>query len=172
MHFEPSSIMTEKPSPEEVVHWQRRLASQANNRAWSISEQPARTAAEDEEMLDAAHAAMYFWSIVGNANNQAHAAQLLAHTYAMVKQPKRASQYLDKCLPVLAGESAKPWERALAHAVAANVASAGGNSQDHTRHYQEATRLTAALENAEERAIIEATLRVLPVPASMRSSLD
>jgi hypothetical protein len=164
--------MTEEPSPEEVVHWQRRLASQANNRAWSISEQPARTAAEDEEMLDAAHAAMYFWSIVGNANNQAHAAQLLAHTYAMVKQPKRASQYLDKCLPVLAGESAKPWERALAHAVAANVASAGGNSQDHTRHYQEATRLTAALENAEERAIIEATLRVLPVPASVRSSLD
>ena len=73
---------------------------------------------------------------------------------------------------MLAGESAKPWERALAHAVAANVASAGGNSQDHTRHYQEATRLTAALENAEERAIIEATLRVLPVPASMRSSLD
>ena len=164
--------MTEKPSPEEVVRWQRRLAGQANNRAWTLSEQPARTAAEDEEMLDAAHAAMYFWSIVGNANNQAHAAQLLAHTYAMVKQPKRASQYLDKCLPVLAGESAKPWERALAHAVAANVASAGGNSQDHTRHYQEATRLTAALENAEERAIIEATLRVLPVPASMRSSLN
>ena len=164
--------MTEKPSPEEVVHWQRRLAGQANNRAWTLSEQPARTAAEDEEMLDAAHAAMYFWSIVGNANNQAHAAQLLAHTYAMVKQPKRASQYLDKCLPVLAGESAKPWERALAHAVAANVASAGGNSQDHTRHYQESMRLTAGLENAEERAIIEATLRVLPVPASVRTSVD
>jgi len=73
---------------------------------------------------------------------------------------------------MLAGETAKPWERALAHAVAANVASAGGNTQGHTRHYQEATRLTAALENAEERAIIEATLRVLPVPASMRSSVD
>ena len=142
--------MTEKPSPEEVVRWQRRLAGQANNRAWSLSEQASRSAAEDEEMLNAAHAAMYFWSIVGNANNQAHAAQLLAHTYAMVKQPKPASHYLDKCLPMLAGESAKPWERAMAHAVAANVASAGGNTQDHKRHYQEATRLTAALENAEE----------------------
>jgi hypothetical protein len=164
--------MTEKPSPEEVVRWQRRLAGQANNRAWSLSEQPVRTAAEDEEMLNAAHAAMYFWSIVGDANTQTHASQLLAQTYAILKQPKPASQYLDKCLPMLAGESAKPWERALAHAVAANVASAGGNSQDHTRHYQEATRLTAALENAEERAIIEATLRVLPVPASVRASVD
>jgi len=164
--------MTEKPSPEEVVRWQRRLASQANNRAWSLSEQPVRTAAKDEEMLNAAHAAMYFWSIVGDANTQTHASQLLAHTYAILKKPKPASHYLDKCLPMLAGESAKPWERALAHAVAANVASACGNTQDHTRHYQEATRLTAALENAEERSIIEATLRVLPVPASMRSSVD
>ena len=121
--------MTEKPSPEEVVRWQRRLAGQANNRAWSLSEQASRSAAEDEEMLNAAHAAMYFWSIVGNANNQAHA-------------------------------------------VAANVASAGGNTQDHTRHYQEAMRLTAALENVEERAIIEATLRVLPVPTSVCTSVD
>jgi hypothetical protein len=80
MHFEPSSIMTEKPSPEEVVHWQRRLASQANNRAWSISEQPARKAAEDEEMLNAAHATMYFWSIVGKTNSQAPAAQALGIT--------------------------------------------------------------------------------------------
>jgi hypothetical protein len=129
MHFEPSSVMTEKPSPEEVVRWQRRLAGQANNRAWSLSEQASRSAAEDEEMLNAAHAAMYFWSIVGNANNQAHA-------------------------------------------VAANVASARGNTQDHKRRYQEATRLTAALENAEERAIIEATLRVLPVPTSVCTSVD
>jgi hypothetical protein len=121
--------MTEKPSPEEVVRWQHRLAGQANNRAWSLSEQASRSAAEDEEMLNAAHAAMYFWSIVGNANNQAHA-------------------------------------------VAANVASAGSNTQDHKRHYQEATRLTAALENAEERAIIEATLRVLPVPTSVCTSVD
>jgi len=164
--------MTEKPSPEEVVRWQRRLASQANNRAWSLSEQPVRTAAEDEEMLNAAHAAMYFWSIVGDANTQTHASQLLAHTYASLKQPSAAARHLEKCLPVLAGESAKPWERALAHAVAANVASASGNAADHTRHYQEATRLTAALENAEERAIIEATMRVLPVPASVSASVD
>ena len=45
--------MTEKPSPEEVVRWQHRLAGQANNRAWSLSEQASRSAAEDEEMLNA-----------------------------------------------------------------------------------------------------------------------
>ena len=35
--------MTEKPSPEEVVRWQHRLAGQANNRAWSLSEQVSRS---------------------------------------------------------------------------------------------------------------------------------
>lgn len=162
--------MTEKPSPEEVVRWQRRLASQANNRAWSLSEQPARSATEDEEMLNAAHGAMYFWSIVGDANSKTHAAQLLAHTYAMLKQPSAAAHFLGRSLPVFLGESAKPWERALAHAVAANVASASGNVEDHVRHYDEAIRLTAALEDAEERAIIQATVRVLPVPAGWRAS--
>ncbi len=72
--------MTEEPSPEEVVHWQRRLASQANNPALSLSDQPARKAAEDEEMLNAAHAAMYFRSIVSNTNSQTHAAQALGIT--------------------------------------------------------------------------------------------
>jgi len=52
--------MDEKPTPEEAARWQRRLASQANNRAWSLSESVSRTAEEDEEMLQAAHAAMYF----------------------------------------------------------------------------------------------------------------
>ncbi len=162
--------MTEKPSPEEVVRWQRRLASQANNRAWSLSELLVRTAAEDEEMLNAAHGAMYFWSIVGDVNTQTHAAQLLAHAYATLKQPSAAARFLERCLPVFLGESAKLWERALAHAVAANVASASGNAAEHARHYNEATRLTAALEDAEERAVIEATVRVLPVPAGWRAS--
>jgi hypothetical protein len=162
--------VTEKPTPEEVIRWQRLLASQANNRAWSLSEKQTRTAAEDEEILNAAHGAMYFWSIVGDANTQAHAAQLLAHVYAVLKQSSAASHYLERCLPVFMATSAKPWERALAHAVAANVALASGNAEDHAHHYNEAIRLTAALDDEEERAIIEATVRVVPVPEGWRAS--
>ncbi len=38
---------------------------------------------------------MYFWSIVGDDNTQAHAAQLLAHTYATLKRPSTGAQYLE-----------------------------------------------------------------------------
>ena len=51
--------MSDPPSPEETASWQKRLASQANNRAWGLAESTSRSPEEDEEMLQAAHAAMY-----------------------------------------------------------------------------------------------------------------
>jgi ferric-dicitrate binding protein FerR (iron transport regulator) len=88
--------MSEKPSPEEAALWRRRLASQANNRAWTLAESLSRTPDEDEEMLQAAHAAMYFWKIVGNSRNQAHAAQLVAHVYALLGQAEPAKYFQAK----------------------------------------------------------------------------
>ena len=44
-------------------------------------------------MLQAAHASMYFWKIVGTAGNRAHSAQLLAHVYALLKLPNPAKLY-------------------------------------------------------------------------------
>lgn len=157
-------MMKDKPTPEDVAIWQRRLAGQANNRAWSLAEEASRSAEQDEEMLGAAHAAMYFWGIVGNDNNKAHAAQLLAHVYATLGMPDHAARYLAKAQPVLLASTAEPWERALAHAIAANVAAASGNPALHREHFDKATEQVAALADAEERAILEATLRVIPIP--------
>jgi hypothetical protein len=126
----------------------------------------ARTTEENEEMLHAAHAAMYLWSSIGNAKNHAHAAQLLAHVYALLGRGEQASHYLSKSQTEFFGPEAQPWEVAIAHAVAANVAAANRNSQLHSEHFEKAKQLIAALPSAEERRIIEATLSVIPVPGS------
>jgi hypothetical protein len=125
----------------------------------------SRTQEEDEEMLQAANAAMYFWKIVGNARNHTRAAQLLAHTYALLGLGDPAKHYLAKSNAVFSGGDAEPWELALAHAVAANVAAASGDSNAHATHYAEADRLIAALPDSENRNIVCATFRVVPVPA-------
>jgi hypothetical protein len=156
--------MSEKPSPDEAATWQRRLASQANNRAWTLAESLSRTPEEDEEMLQAAHAAMYFWKIVGNARNRAHAAQLVAHAYALLGQGSAAKHFQAKSQPVLLGESAEAWERAMAHAVAANVAAANNETQAHSEHYSKAVSLMESLPDAQDRNILSATLRVVPQP--------
>ena len=160
----PDSAMAETPLPEEVALWQRRLAAQANNRAWRLSESLVRPAQEDEEMLQAAHAAMYFWKIVGTEGNRAHAAQLLAHVYALLKLPGPAQHYLAQSEPVFLGRACEPWEQACAFAVKASVAAAAGQSEVHASSYRKAEQLIAALPSAEERKILDATLNVVPKP--------
>jgi len=158
--------MTEKPTPEDVALWQRRLASQANNRAWTLAEALHRSPDEDEEMLQAAHAAMYFWRMVGKPGNHARAAQLLAHVYALLKLPRPAAHYLRKSLPYFMQNACAPSELAFAHAVAANVASAEGNAEEHARHYAQAQAFFAQVADVEEREALSATLRVIPAPSS------
>ena len=163
--------MSEPPTPEQLATWQRRLASRANNRAWTLAEVSSRTPDEDEEMLQAANAAMYFWNIVGNTRNHARAAQLLAHVYALLGLGDLAKHYLARSNPVFFGEGAEPLELAFAHAIAANVAAATSDSKMHGTHYAEAERLMAALSNEQDRNTLGATLRVIPVPsAESRSS--
>ena len=156
--------MAEKPTPEDAALWQRRLASQANNRAWTLSEMAHRSAEEDEEMLQAAHAAMYLWKMAGNASNHAHAAQLLAHAYALLKLPVPAAHYLRKSLPYFEQHDSAPWELAFAQAVAANVAAAQGNAAAHGRHYSQAQAAAAQITDPQTREMFAATLRVVPVP--------
>ena len=141
------------------------MASQANNRAWKLTEVLSRTAEEDEEMLQAAHAAMHFWKIIGNDNNRAHAAQLVAHVYALLGLASPAAHYLAKSQPVFFSDKAEAWEAALAHAVAANVAAVKKDSVAHREHYAKAFELVAKLPDPEDRKVLERTLRILPSPS-------
>jgi hypothetical protein len=45
-------------SPEEIARSHRWHAIECNNLAWRLSDLPARAAIQDNEMLDAAHAAI------------------------------------------------------------------------------------------------------------------
>jgi len=148
----------------ERAKWHRCFGAQANNRAWALSEAASRSAEESEEMLQAAHTAMYHWKSVGNESQQAHAAQLLAHVYALQHLPHAAQHHHHQCAAFFFDNACAPWEKALAHAVAAHVAACGGDAAVHRQHHAQATALTAALQDAEERAIVSATLQVVPKP--------
>lgn len=156
--------MKPQPTPEETALWQKRLASQANNRAWALADAPVRTSEEDEEMLQAAHAAMYFWKIVGNAGNHAHAALLLAHVHALLCLPGAAGHYLQKCEAHFLEGARAPWEQAYAHLIAANVAAAQGHADVHRQRHALACSAIDALTDPEDQAILRKTLQVVPVP--------
>ena len=156
----------QQPTPEELATWQRRIAARANNKTWQLSERLNRTPAEDQEMLHAAHAAMHLWSIVGNENNKAHAEQLLAHVYALLGDATRAENYFHGPREFFASGQCEAWEIAISRTIAANVAACAGEVGEHKTLYSEAASLIAALPGAEDREILLATLRVVPVPQS------
>ena len=150
-----------KPNPEEIAAWQRRLASQANNRAWTLAETTHRSSDEDDEMLQAAHAAMYFWKIVGTVDHHARAALLLAHVYALLGQSTPAAHYLKKSLPHFMHPDAPAGEVAFAHAVAANVASVEGNMTEYAKHCSEAASAASRMKDPETIESFAATFRVV-----------
>lgn len=156
--------MYDAAAPEEIAKWTRRFAIECNNRAWRLSEQRARSRAEDAEMLHAAHAAAFHWSKVGTELNKSRATMLLAHVHALLGIGQSAKSYASQAFEYVLSHESPPWEVAFAHAVLSNAASAAGDHVLHAKHYDIAAKLGAALQDPEERAIFDATYNVVPQP--------
>ena len=153
-----------KPTAEETAIWQKRLASQANNRAWALADQLSRTPVEGEEMLQAAHAAMFFWKIVGTPKNHAHAAQLLAHVYALQHLPKPANFYLEQSNSFFQVAQNEAWETAYTLLVSANVAYVTGKTAEHKVFYDQAQTSIANLGDPEDQKILQVSFASIPKP--------
>ena len=151
-------------SSEDTARWQKSFASKANNRAWALAEQQSRTADEDEEMLQAAHASAHLWKSIGTARNGALASLLLAHVYALLKLPNPARHYLTRAAAFFSSESPEPWEAAFLHAIGANVAHAAGDEKTHRERYALADAAIRNLGDPEDRKILTSTFDVIAKP--------
>lgn len=156
--------MPQETHQEESRVWRRRFAVVANNRAWDLSESLARSADQDAEMLDAAHAARFLWRDIGNESNAAHADLLLGHVHALLGNGALAMQYAGAALAFFSSRPSPPSELAFAHAALANAAHAGGDAQLHGLHYRKAAEAAEAIAIPENRRNFEATFRVIPKP--------
>jgi hypothetical protein len=156
--------MSTPSASEDENTWRRRFASRANNRAWTLSEQVSRTPEEDREMLDAAHAAMYLWSAIGTPGNFAMAQQLLGHVHALLGNARYALPYAQSAYDYFASHAGNPLQLAFSHAILANAAHCAGDPALHETHYSAAVALSAELPNAEDKVILEATMKVVPRP--------
>ena len=157
--------MHDTVAPEELAKWSRWFAVEFNNRAWRLAEAARRSAAEDEEMLHCAHAAALHWGRVGAELHNARATMLLAHVHALLGHGAIAMDYARQSFSYVTTHDSPAWEVAFAHAVLANAAAAARDRELQSRHYAIAQTLGAALPDAEERTIFEATFSAVPAPA-------
>src|SRR5580692_303742 len=108
--------MTDATAPAEATSWHRRFAAAANNRAWDLSVR-TRNAAEDQEMLDAAHASAWHWMKVGTELNHMRATMLLAEVHALLGLGRSALAYAEEMQRYFLGIQSPDWEVAFVHVV-------------------------------------------------------
>lgn len=155
--------MGDAPASEEVAAWHRRFAAAANNRAWELSVR-TRSAAEDQEMLNAAHASAWHWAKVGTELNRMRATMLLAEVHSLLGLGQSALAYADEMRRYFLGVQSPDWEMAFVHAVHAHAASAAGETEKHRASYGLAVAAIEVISSKEERAIVVSTFVHVPKP--------
>lgn len=108
-------------TPFDLAKAHRWFAVECNNQAWDLYELPQRTAAENERMIHAAHAACFHWLHAGDDLHHLRAQCLLSSAYAAAGLGKAAVRHAQRCLQLshTAGDRQTPFDRATAHGCAA-----------------------------------------------------
>lgn len=156
--------MSNQLSPEEITRSHRWHAIECNNLAWKLSEQPARTPLQNEEMLNAAHASAFHWAQVGTELHQARARMLLAQVHAALGNGELALTYAQQSYDYLVAHNPPDWEIAFAHAVLAHAAFAAGQATLHREHYTRAQELAQAIADPEDKEVFFKTFNLVPGP--------
>lgn len=156
--------MAEPLEDEQQALAHRYFAAECNNACWVLTT-AHRTSAQDEEMLNLAHAAAFHWSVVGETLHHMRADQLLAHVHALLGLGGTALSYARTCHSYFTGRDDTPdWELAFTHAILAQAAFAAGDDKLHASAYAEAQTALQAIADPEDRSIVEDTFALIPAP--------
>ena len=142
--------MSEPPGPPDIdVATRRALAAGLYNHTWTLLETSPRSAAQDDEMLHAAHASRYHWGEVGIAVNLARGEWLCSRVYAVLGRAEPALHHARRCIELHdANPDREDWDLAAANEAMARASFVAGD-------------LAAAAEwKARARATLADTLRV------------
>ena len=118
--------MSNEPAENTSAAWHRYFAVAYNNRAWDLSIRE-RDPADEDEMLNAAHASALHWAEVGTELNRMRATMLLAEVHALLGHGKSSLAYARAMRGFFLDRDDTPdWEIAFTHAIDAHAAHVAG----------------------------------------------
>ena len=139
----------------------RHFSADCFNRTWDLIEKPARTAEEDEAMLLCASASLWHWLQRADRTdrNLSIGHWQMARVLSLLGQGHSALQHGKQSLHFAAGSP--PFFVACAHEAIARAAFVVGDRELAKEHLEQATRLSSAVNDAEERASLERDIHAL-----------
>ena len=161
------SEMTTATAPELDAAAHRCLGVDLFNHTWMLIEKPDRTPAETDEMIHAAHASRYHWSIAGTTVNLGRGEWQIARVYSVLRRAEPALWHAGRCLAyieaaIAAGE-AEDWDLAAAREAMARAAAVAGDEPESIRWRDLAREAILAIEDPADRELIEGDLATLPL---------
>ncbi|MEW5990209.1 MAG: hypothetical protein AB1736_02535 [Chloroflexota bacterium] len=161
----PDSPASNAAAVDAAAH--RRLAVDLFNRAWTLMEQADRTAAETDEMIHAAHASRYHWSMAGTTLHLGRGEWQVSRVYAVLGWAEPCRWHAQRCLAyveaaIAAGE-AEDWDQAAAREAMARAAAVAGDRAEAIRWRDLAREALAGIADPADRELIEGDLITLPI---------
>jgi DNA-binding transcriptional MerR regulator len=159
------TVPTPPPPPELTPETHRALGAGLFNRTWDLLSVESRTPAQDDELVDTAHASAWHWRQVGTTANIVRAHGMCSRVYAVLGRGEAAVHHARRANEVLAagGDGIEDWDAAAAAEAMARALAVSGDLAGAADWKRRAAVALEAVADPEDRTVVEGDLATLPV---------
>ena len=111
--------MATKTTQDQKYH--KKFAVDLFNYVWTLLEKPDRTRAENDTMLNAAHASRLHWEMVGKPVNLVRGDWQISHVYCALGRTEPALYHARRCLEICKENHIEGFDLAYAYEALARV---------------------------------------------------
>jgi hypothetical protein len=136
------------------------------NAVWEMLDAPDRTAAQEDQMVHAAHASRWHWSQAGELGGDQQRAVgewQCSRVYSTLGRGEPALHHAKACLAICEETGLGDWVVAAALEALARASAVAGDAAEARAWLARARTATAAIAEAEDREVIEADLDSLAI---------
>jgi DNA-binding transcriptional MerR regulator len=160
---EETAMTDSAASPELDPDTQRALAVALFNRVWGLLEKGERTADDDQELVNSAHASRLHWTSIGTPRHLAIGDWQISRVYSVLGRPEPAVHHARLCLDNARLATDEPWLLASAYEGLARAYAAGGDRAAATQWKDRAVAQLELLSDPDDREIVEQDIASLSV---------
>lgn len=155
--------MASAASDELDPQSQKALAAGLFNRVWELLEKSDRSSADEDEMVNAAHASRYLWGDIGDAQNYAIGDWQISRVYAVLGRAEPAVHHARRCHDQALNVDDQPWLLASAYEALARAYAVAGDRAAALEWKAKAVARLAEVDDPDDRQIVERDIATLPV---------
>ena len=139
----------------------RKMAIQLFNYVWSLMEKADRSPAEDDTLLNAAHASRYHWGEVGTAVNLVRGDWQISRVYSVLKRPEPARYHALRCLEVCQANGIGDFDLAYAYEALARSCDLAGEREAAQTYLAQAEAAGQQITEADDRELFDKDMQTL-----------